>query len=182
VRLPGPRAKKLPLPDDLEGELVRYVIAHEVGHTLGLRHNHKASSSYTVAQLRDKAFTEKFGDEASIMDYGRFNYVAQPGDNARLIPMLGPYDNSVDGLLAGSFGENARSGARLPGYHCRPTGHESNPPFWRRGCCCAGRPDVQMEDRQNDPVAAGTYGFKNIERIVPMLIPATTNLVNRTIS
>ena len=74
------------------GEMLQYVVAHEVGHTLGLRHNHKASSSYTAQQLRDKAFTEQYGDEASIMDYGRFNYVAQPGDNARLIPIIGPYD------------------------------------------------------------------------------------------
>src|SRR5579862_6720075 len=74
------------------GELLRYVICHEVGHTLGLQHNYKASSSYTCAQLRDAKFTAENGDEASIMDYGRFNYVAQPGDNARLIPKIGPYD------------------------------------------------------------------------------------------
>ena len=87
-----PRAQKLPLPDDLIGELLAYVIAHEVGHTLGFQHNMKASSSFTVAQLRDPKFTKENGDEASIMDYGRFNYVAQPGDDARLIPIIGPYD------------------------------------------------------------------------------------------
>ncbi len=87
-----PRAQKLPLPDDLVGELLAYVTAHEVGHTLGFPHNMKASSSYTVEQLRDPEFTKKNGTEASIMDYGRFNYVAQPGDGARLIPIIGPYD------------------------------------------------------------------------------------------
>ena len=87
-----PRAQALPLPDDLMGELVAYVTSHEVGHTLGFRHNMKASSAYTVEQLRNPEFTKKYGVEASIMDYGRFNYVAQPGDGARLIPIIGPYD------------------------------------------------------------------------------------------
>ena len=87
-----PRAQTLPLPDDLIGECLAYVVAHEVGHTLGFPHNMKASSSYTVEQLRDPEFTKKNGTEASIMDYGRFNYVAQPGDGARLIPIIGPYD------------------------------------------------------------------------------------------
>ena len=171
-----PRAKKLPLPDDLEGELVRYVIAHEVGHTLGLRHNHKASSSYTVAQLRDKAFTEKFGDEASIMDYGRFNYVAQPGDNARLIPMLGPYDK-----FAIEWGYSPVPSAKTPGaeraFLDTIAGRQATNPTLRFGgedAVAQVDPTVQMEDLSNDPVAAGTYGFKNIERIVPMLIPATT--------
>ncbi len=87
-----PRAQMLPMPDDLIGELLSYVVAHEVGHTLGFPHNMKGSSSFTVAQLRDPKFTAENGTEASIMDYGRFNYVAQPGDNARLIPKIGPYD------------------------------------------------------------------------------------------
>ena len=86
------RAQTLPLPDDLLGELLKYVISHEVGHSLGFPHNMKASSSYTVAQLRDPEFTRKYGTEASIMDYGRFNYVAQPGDGAALIPVVAPYD------------------------------------------------------------------------------------------
>ncbi|MEE8143035.1 MAG: DUF5117 domain-containing protein, partial [Planctomycetota bacterium] len=87
------RAQKLPMPDDLLGELLAYVVSHEVGHTLGFPHNMKASSSYSVAQLRDPEFTKKNGTEASIMDYGRFNYVAQPGDGAALIPVVGPYDH-----------------------------------------------------------------------------------------
>ena len=65
---------------------------HEVGHTLGLPHNFKASNSYTVEQLRDPEWTKKNGTAPSIMDYARFNYVAQPGDGAALIPAIGPYD------------------------------------------------------------------------------------------
>src|SRR5947209_19916653 len=72
---------------------MRYVTAHEVGHTLGLRHNHRASSAFTVAQLRDPKFTREHGTVGSIMAYGRFNYVAQPEDHVTtLLPRIGPYD------------------------------------------------------------------------------------------
>ncbi len=87
------RARHLPLPDELTGELLRSVATHEVGHTLGLRHNHRASQAYSIQQLRDPAFTAEHGNVASIMSYGRYNYVAQPEDKvARLIPIVGPYD------------------------------------------------------------------------------------------
>ena len=87
-----PRAQKLPLPDDITGEMLRYVVSHEIGHALGLRHNFKGHSAYSVAQLRSREWTEKWGTSASIMDYARLNYVAQPGDNAYLLPKFGPYD------------------------------------------------------------------------------------------
>ena len=90
-----PRARTLPLPDDLMGELVRFVVAHEVGHTLGFQHNMKASAMYSVAQVRDRNWVKQNGHTPSIMDYSRFNYVAQPEDSidvADLIPKIGPYD------------------------------------------------------------------------------------------
>ena len=90
-----PRAQKLPLPDDLMGRLLEYVVAHEVGHTLGFQHNMKASSMYPADKVRDKNFVQTMGHTPSIMDYSRFNYVAQPEDGidpADLIPRIGPYD------------------------------------------------------------------------------------------
>ena len=75
-----PRAQQLPLPDDLMGELIRYVVAHEVGHTLGFQHNMKASSTYTIEQIRDPKWVKENGHTPTLMDYSRFNYVAQPED------------------------------------------------------------------------------------------------------
>jgi len=90
-----PRANKLPLPDDLMGELLSFVVAHEVGHTLGLQHNMKASSMYPAEKLRDPEWLKTMSHTPSIMDYARFNYVAQPEDKIDpklLIPGIGPYD------------------------------------------------------------------------------------------
>jgi hypothetical protein len=90
-----PRAQRLPLPDDLMGTLLEFVVAHEVGHTLGFQHNMKASSTYPQEKVRDREWVHKMGHTPSIMDYSRFNYVAQPEDKidtADLVPGIGPYD------------------------------------------------------------------------------------------
>ena len=90
-----PRAKTLPLPDDLMGRLIEYVAAHEVGHTLGFQHNMKASSMYPASKLRDPQWLKTMGHTPTLMDYSRFNYLAQPEDKvdvADLVPRIGPYD------------------------------------------------------------------------------------------
>ena len=89
------RAHKLPLPDDLMGTLIEYVAAHEVGHTLGFQHNMKASATYPAEKVRDREWVKKMGHTPTLMDYSRFNYVAQPEDKldlADLVPGIGPYD------------------------------------------------------------------------------------------
>lgn len=90
-----PGARKMTFDPELMGQLIRFVSSHEVGHTLGLRHNFGGSSHYTASQLRDPEFLRENGNSASIMDYSRFNYVAQPEDNVpreQLFPKIGPYD------------------------------------------------------------------------------------------
>lgn len=90
-----PRAQTLPFPDELMGRLLRFVVAHEVGHTLGFQHNMKASSTYPFENIRDPEWLQTMGHTPTLMDYSRFNYVAQPEDNIPvedLIPGIGPYD------------------------------------------------------------------------------------------
>jgi hypothetical protein len=90
-----PRVQKFPFPDSLMGRLVQFVVAHEVGHTLALRHNMKGSSMYPLDSVRSRTWVERMGHSPSIMDYARFNYVAQPEDRLpleTLVPKVGPYD------------------------------------------------------------------------------------------
>ena len=90
----NPLARTLETPEKEIGEMMRRVISHEIGHALGLPHNMKASSAYPVDSLRSGEFTQKMGIATTIMDYARYNYVAQPGDeNIRFVRQLGPYDD-----------------------------------------------------------------------------------------
>jgi len=167
-----PRAQKLPLPDDLVGEALAYVVSHEVGHSLGFQHNMKASSAFSVEQLRDPEFTAKNGTEASIMDYGRFNYVAQPGDGARLIPVIGPYD-----YFAVEWGYKEFPGATAAEEKAaleKITKRQIDHPELRFGSPNpAEDPSQQTEDLGSDPIAATTLGLKNLSRVAGYLVKAT---------
>jgi hypothetical protein len=173
------RARKLPLPDDLTGELLRYICAHEVGHTLGLRHNHRASGAYTIEQLRDPKFCEKHGSVGSIMSYGRFNYVAQPEDKVKqLIPVVAPYD-----LFAIEWGYKNVAGAKSAEDE-RPTLDkwasrqltESWLRFGGEDGPASVDPTVKTENIGSDSIAATEMGLKNLDRVLDHLVAATTSV------
>ncbi|HET6575830.1 MAG TPA: zinc-dependent metalloprotease [Fimbriiglobus sp.] len=173
------RARKLPLPDDLTCDLIRYVTTHEVGHTLGLRHNHRASQAYSIEDLRDPEFAAKYGPVASIMSYGRFNYVAQPEDKVApkdLIPKIAPYD-----LFAIAWGYKPIPGASSPEAE-KPTldewaGKQAKEPNLRFGGEDGPSmvdPTVLTENIGSDPVKATELGLKNMDRVLGYLVEATT--------
>lgn len=168
-----PKSQALPLSDELMGELLAYVTSHEVGHSLGFRHNMKASSSYTVEQLRDKAFTAKNGVEASIMDYGRFNYVAQPGDGARLIPIIGPYDEFATEWGYREF-PDAKTYDQEKKELDKITARQLEDRTLRFGDPSSEDPSQQTEDLGSDAIRATELGLKNIDRVAGYLVKATS--------
>ncbi|MHC4974992.1 MAG: zinc-dependent metalloprotease [Planctomycetota bacterium] len=167
------RAQKLPMPDDLMGELIRFVVAHEVGHSLGFPHNMKASSTYTVEQLRDAEFTRKMGTAPSIMDYARFNYVAQPEDGAALVPGVGAYDKFATNWGYRQYASDEEEAEGLAALFDM----QIEEPMYRFGNPNAGEdPTQQTEDLTGDPVGATEMGLKNLERIAGFLVEATSDV------
>jgi hypothetical protein len=179
-----PRAKTLPLPDDLMGRLVEFIVAHEIGHTLGLRHNMKASSLYTVEQIRDPKFVAEFGHTPSIMDYARFNYVAQPEDGIpaeNLVPNVGPYDIFATKWGYAPVPGAATADAERATLNTWAREQDAKPylQFMTSGISESDAfpfdPGHQREAiGDSDPVAATTLGLKNLERVSNMLVSATT--------
>jgi hypothetical protein len=172
-----PKARKMQFDDSLMGQLIRFVSSHEIGHTLGLTHNFGASSTVPVEKLRDKAFVEVYGHTPSIMDYARFNYVAQPEDHITergIFPRIGDYDKwaiewgykwmpefhsakeelpALNRLIIDSVGKNKRLwfGTERDYYD----------------------PRSQNEDLGDDPMKANAYGIRNLQRILPQLLEWT---------
>jgi len=174
-----PRARTLPLPDDLMGRLIEYVVCHEVGHTLGFQHNMKASSMYPAAKLRDAQFLKEMGHTPTLMDYSRFNYVVQPEDKinpADLVPRIGPYDK-----WATMWGYKPIPGAQSPEDERKTLDEwareQDAKPYLRfstAGSRGADPGELTESVGDEDAVASTTLGMKNLQRVIDMLMPATT--------
>lgn len=170
-----PRARTLQLPQELIGDAARFVACHEVGHSLGLRHNMMASAAYPTDSLRSRSFTDRMGGtSASIMDYARFNYVAQPGDGVRVMsPNIGPYD-----LMAIEWGyrwypagtdEKARLNDFLNAHTDRVYRYSE-----AQSKRSAIDPRALSEDLGDDAMKSATYGIANLKRIIPNVMSWTT--------
>ena len=169
-----PKARTMKLDDSLMGTLVRFVSSHEIGHTLGLRHNFGSSSTTPVEKLRDKAWVEAHGHTASIMDYARFNYVAQPEDGiseAGLFPRIGDYDKwAIQWGYSYSGGKNEEEDKKIVNKWIVDS-LKANPRLWfsTDNSYNPYDPHSQMEDLGDNNMKASEYGIKNLKRILPQL-------------
>ncbi|WP_340103327.1 zinc-dependent metalloprotease [Rhodohalobacter sp. 8-1] len=167
-------ARSLPIDEEYLGTAIRQVIAHEIGHAIGLPHNMKANSSYPVDSLRSPTFTEEYGVSASVMDYARQNYIAQPGDGVeRFIRKIGPYDK-----YSVNWGYRVIPGAETAEEEI-PTLDQwilekQDDPMYRFGTSTGYDPSAQREALSDDPVMASTYGMMNLKAVTPNLVEWTT--------
>ena len=172
-----PRCKTLPLSDEVMGDILLYIVTHEVGHSLGLPHNFKASATYPIEKIRDKAWVKKNSHVPTLMDYARFNYVAQPEDGLDpkdLIPKIGPYD-----IFCIKWGYMPIPAAKTPDQE-KPTLNEwckvQETTPWLRFSTAGTRGTDPGEETEAvgdiDAVKATTLGFKNLRRVMDMLAKA----------
>jgi hypothetical protein len=171
----NPDARGVAFKDEVMGRLIRFVSSHEVGHTLGLPHNMGSSVAYPVDSLRSASFTKKYGTAPSIMDYARFNYIAQPGDEGvALMPDIGVYDKYAIRWGYKPILDKSAEDEKpiLDGWILEHAGD----PLYRFGHQQIGDvvdPSSQTEDLGDDAIKASTYGIANLKRIVPKLVEWT---------
>jgi hypothetical protein len=164
-----PKARKMEFDDELMGQLIRFVSSHEVGHTLGLRHNMGSSSRTPVELLRNKAWVEAHGHTASIMDYARFNYVAQPEDSIReigLFPRIGEYDKwAIQWGYKPTYAKDEKADRKIVNRWVVDS-LKANPRLWFGTETNPFDPRSQTEDLGDNSMKASEYGIRNLKRII----------------
>jgi len=175
----NPSARTLNTNAEEIGEMMRQVIAHEVGHALGFPHNMAASYAYNVEDYRDGDFTQKNGIAASLMDYARYNYIAQPGDeNIRFVRQMGPYDH-----YATNWGYRVIPNATSPKQETKTLNdwimEKAGDPKYKFGRQSSRfDPQSQTEAIGNDPIKASAYGIKNLKYVAKNLPEWTSDQTN----
>ena len=167
-----PRARKMTFSDELMGDLIRFVSSHEVGHTLGLRHNYGSSSTVPVENLRNKKWVEEHGHTPSIMDYARFNYVAQPEDNiskSGLYPRIGDYDKWAIEWGYRYFPDSKTVASDMKILDKMTTEAAKNRRLWFGTETNSDDPHSQNEDLSDNAMVASDYGIKNLKVILTNL-------------